>query len=192
MFKKMTLKTKMLLSICSLIFIMFASTIGLVAVKVNTMVKNEAIDKAEQMAYRYGSVVKAELEIAMNAARTMAQFLEGLKNSGESPNRKTINEMLKQLIQRNPGFVGVWTCWEPNALDGKDADFANTEGHDSTGRFIPYWNRGAGKIVVEPLMDYEQPGAGDYYLLSQRTGEETILVQTRCKRQLPRVMYILR
>jgi len=41
----MTLKTKMLLSICSLTFIMFASTIGIISVKVNTMVKKQALLK---------------------------------------------------------------------------------------------------------------------------------------------------
>ncbi len=60
-------------------------------------------------------------------------------------------------------------------MDNKDAEFADKEGHDNTGRFIPYWNRGGGKIIVEPLAGYDQPGDGDYYLMSQRTGNETIL-----------------
>jgi len=175
MFKKFTLKTRMLLSICSVAFLAFAVTITFVAVKASNMAKTEAIDKAEQIAYRYSGVVKAELEVAMDAARTTAHLFEGVKNSTDAPKRSNLDTMLKQLLERNPDFIGVWTCWEPNALDGKDAEFANKEGHDSTGRFIPYWNRGAGKTVVEPLMDYDQPGAGDYYLLSQQTGNETIL-----------------
>ncbi len=175
MFKKLNLKTKMLLSICSVTFFAFAVTIAFVAVKASNMAKTEAIDKAEQIAYRYSGVVKAELEVAMDAARTTAQLFEGIKKSVAAPERRNLNGMLKQLLDRNPDFIGVWTCWEPNALDGKDMEFAGKEGHDSTGRFIPYWNRGAGKTVVEPLVDYDQPGAGDYYLLSKRTGKEAIL-----------------
>ncbi|MCD4736167.1 MAG: hypothetical protein K8R53_09000, partial [Bacteroidales bacterium] len=175
MFKKFNLKARMVLSICSIAFLAFAVTIAFVAIKSSNMAETEAIDKAEQIAYRYSGVVKAKLEVAMNAARTTAQVFEGIKNNIDFPERKTLNGILKQLVERNPGFIGVWTCWEPNALDGKDAEFVGQEGHDHTGRFIPYWNRGAGKIIVEPLADYDQPGSGDYYLTSQSTGNETIL-----------------
>jgi methyl-accepting chemotaxis protein len=175
MLKKFNLKIRMVLSICSVAFFAFAVTIAFVAVKSSNMAKNEAIDKTEQIAYRYSGVVKAELEVAMDAARTTAQVFEGIKNSVEVPQRQTLDGILKQLVERNPNFIGVWTCWEPNALDNKDAKFAGKEGHDNTGRFIPYWNRGGGKIIAEPLAGYDQPGDGDYYLLSQRTGNETIL-----------------
>ena len=110
----------------------------------------------------------------MDAARTLAQTFEGIKQSG-APDRKVMDSILKQILERNAGFIGVWTCWEPNALDGKDSAFASAPGHDNTGRYIPYWNRGSGKIMVEPLLSYETPGDGDYYLLAKKSGNETIL-----------------
>ncbi|MFH0724805.1 MAG: methyl-accepting chemotaxis protein [Pseudomonadota bacterium] len=175
MFKKFNLKTRMLLTICSVVFLAYAVTISFVTVRAGNMARTEALEKAEQMAHRYGGVVKAEMEVAMDAARTTAQLFEGMKSGAAIPARDDLNRMLKQLLERNPGFIGVWTCWEPDALDGKDAEFAGKEGHDATGRFIPYWNRGAGKTVLEPLVDYEKPGAGDYYLLAKKTGKETLL-----------------
>ncbi len=175
MLKKFNLRTRMLLSICSVAFLAFSITIAFVATRAANMAETEAMEKAEQIAYRYSGVVKAEVEVAMDAARTTAQLFEGIKNSVDAPKRSDLNGMLKQILERNPKFIGVWTCWEANALDGNDAAFAGKDGHDSTGRFIPYWNRGAGKTILEPLIDYDQPGAGDYYLLSQQTGEETIL-----------------
>jgi methyl-accepting chemotaxis protein len=175
MLKKFNLKMRMMVTICSVVFLAFAVTIGFVAVRAGNMAETEALDKAEQIAYRYGGSVKAEIEVAMDAARTTAQLFEGMKNGTVIPDRMDLNRMLKQLLERNSHFIGVWTCWEPNALDGRDAEFVGKEGHDATGRFIPYWNRGAGKIMVEPLVDYETPGAGDYYLLTKRSGKETIL-----------------
>ena len=54
--------------------------------------------------------------------------------------------------------------FEPDAFDGNDKNFINAEGHDQTGRFIPYWTRGSdGAGVVEALASYEVPGDGDYY-----------------------------
>ncbi len=175
MFRKLGLKARMLISICSVAFLAFAATITFVSVRASNMAEKEAIDKARQIAYRYSGVIKAELEVAMDAARTMAQTFTGLKNSGEMPSRKTLDRILAQVLEDNPSFLGVWTCWEPEALDGKDKTHAGKPGHDATGRYVPYWNRGSGGIAVEPLLDYDKEGAGDYYLLSLRSGQETIL-----------------
>jgi methyl-accepting chemotaxis protein len=175
MFNQFHLKTRMMVTICPVVFLAFAITISFVALRAGNMAKSEALDKAGQMAHRYGGVVKAEMEVAMDAARTTAQLFEGLKSGSTPPDRDALNRMLKQLLDRNPGFIGTWTCWEPNALDGRDSEFVGKEGHDGTGRFIPYWNRGAGKTALEPLVDYEKPGAGDYYLLSKRSGKEALL-----------------
>jgi methyl-accepting chemotaxis protein len=42
--------------------------------------------------------------------------------------------------------------WEPNALDGRDAEFAGRKPeYDATGRYMPYFSRGpGGSINVEP------------------------------------------
>jgi hypothetical protein len=36
-----------------------------------------------------------------------------------------------------PGLIGTWTGWEPNALDGRDADFAGTASSDASGHAAP-------------------------------------------------------
>ena len=125
MFKKINVKTKILLSICSLAFFAFSITITFITVKTRNMDKIEAEDKVLQMAYRYSGIVKAELEVAMDAARTTAHLFEGMKNTVSAPERKNLNGMLKQLLDRNPDFIGTWTCWEPDALDKKDKGFIN-------------------------------------------------------------------
>lgn len=48
-------------------------------------------------------------------------------------------------------------------------------GHDHSGRFIPYWNRGSGEIRMEQLINYDVEGAGDYYQIAKRTGREVVL-----------------
>ncbi|CAN2042577.1 methyl-accepting chemotaxis protein [Candidatus Magnetomoraceae bacterium gMMP-15] len=177
MFKDLTIRTKMLVFICSVAFIAFAVTITFIAIKSRNTAKAQALDKAQEIAHRYSVVVKSEIEIGLDAARTLAQTFEGIKNSNNIPERKVLDAVLKQILIKNPSFVGIWTCWEPNALDGRDKNFVNAAGHDSTGRYIPYWNRGGrgGEIIVEPAIDYEKEGAGDYYLLSKRSGKEIIL-----------------
>ncbi|MCX7730453.1 MAG: methyl-accepting chemotaxis protein, partial [Candidatus Caldatribacterium sp.] len=89
--------------------------------------------------------------------------------------RTVLLEMFRRVLEGNESFLGVWACFEPNALDGRDAEFRGTEGHDDTGRFIPYLYREGGDIHLEPLHDYETPGAGDYYLLARESGREVLL-----------------
>jgi len=52
--------------------------------------------------------------------------------------RDSLNDILKNVIERTPYIVDMGTGWEPNALDNLDDLYKGTEGHDQTGRFIPY------------------------------------------------------
>ncbi len=120
----------------------------------------------------YGGI----LNTGSDAARSLADAITGVHSSGEPLTRDQVNAMLIAVLVDNPGFLGVYTLWEPNAFDGKDSSFVNAKGHDSTGRFIPYWVRGAdGKPTLTPLVDYEKEGPGDYYQLPKKTGEEVII-----------------
>jgi methyl-accepting chemotaxis protein len=100
------------------------------------VVLEEAQDRALEAARRWGTVVQGELQVAIDAARTVAQSLEGIKNRGVPP-RDMMDGILKNLLEQYPDFLAVWTCWEPNALDGRDSKFSNAVGHDATGRYIP-------------------------------------------------------
>lgn len=173
MLKKSNLMTKMLVYILSITTLAFAVTILSVAVRARDVAETEALEKAEEMANRYAGEVKAEMEVAMDVARSIAHSLEGMRRRGVPP-RDMVDGILKEILEKNPSFVGVWTCWEPNQLDGRDMDFVDAVGHDSTGRYLPYWHRNDGEIDIEPLKDYTADGAGDYYLVPRKTGKETI------------------
>jgi methyl-accepting chemotaxis protein len=134
-----------------------------------------ALENANNLAESHAKKVQALLEVPMDAARTLAQIMQLFDNLTPEERRKDYTLMLKGILEANPEFLGVWSCWEPNALDGLDANFVNTEGTDATGRFIPYWNRGSGAIKIEPLVDYDKKGAGDYYQLPLKTGQESII-----------------
>lgn len=155
------------------VLISFITTISFVTIKSNNMARESSFKQTEQLAQNYGNYVKAEIEVSMNSSRTLAQTFESLKNA-EKIDREGLNLILKNVLEKNPDFLAVWSCWEPNALDGKDLEFINKKGHDETGRFIPYWSRDNGNITLVPLIDYEIEGDGDYYLDAKRTHQEVI------------------
>ncbi|WP_421577778.1 methyl-accepting chemotaxis protein [Shinella sp. M31] len=90
----------------------------------------------------------------------------------EVPSRETFNAMMDRLLTENPIAVGVYTAWEPNAFDGKDADYSGKPGHDASGRYIPYTIRANGGTTIEALVDYDKPGPGDYYQVPKSTGKD--------------------
>ncbi len=110
----------------------------------------------------------------VTTARALAQTFTSMRELGIA-NRHLFDGILRETLACNPQYLGVWTVWEPNALDGRDCDFANTPGHDGSGRYIPLWNRGGGSIHLEPNTGYNEPGVGDWYLLPRERGEETVV-----------------
>jgi methyl-accepting chemotaxis protein len=172
-FRNLKLRTKLLISICSVAWLAFAVTIAYIGFHTKNIAEEEALDKARESAYRHANYVKLELNSAMDTAKAIARSFEGMKQQGIPP-RGMMDGILKQVLIDNPGFLAVWTCWEPNALDGKDTDFTDAFGHDETGRYVPYWNRLHGEIDVEPLVGYNVAGKGDYYLQTLKSEHEVV------------------
>ncbi len=174
MLKKMKLGSRMLLSIGTVALISFVITISYVTIKASNMSHQDAMDKAFEIAYRYSTNAQTELEEALNQTKSMAQVLKTLKVNNQVPDREYSNSIIKGFVQANPSFIGMCTCWEPDAFDGKDSEYVNKEGHDGTGRYIPYLYRSGNDINLEELVGYETPGDGDYYLVPKRNGKEMI------------------
>jgi methyl-accepting chemotaxis protein len=133
--------------------------------------QNQAIAEAKSAA---GSI-NSQIEVALDAARTLSHVFMSVKSGGMALTREQANAILMQVLEENPQFLGISTCWEPDAFDDLDIRYTNTRGHDDTGRFIPYWVRSGDQIKVIPLVGYETEGAGDYYLIPKATKQETIL-----------------
>ncbi len=175
MLRKFSLQSRMLLTICSTGLLTFAVTIAIVSWQASEMAKNEATRTTEATSGRYATMVSNELETALNAARTLALSQSGQMTSGDTPSRGAVEEQLKAVLAGHDSFYGVWCGWESNAFDGRDAEFASSDGHDATGRFIPYYYRSGQSIARDILVAYDKPGDGDYYLNSFRGGQETVL-----------------
>ncbi|MDR2110482.1 MAG: cache domain-containing protein, partial [Spirochaetaceae bacterium] len=134
--------------------------------EISRLVTNAVTSLTEENALE----IRAWLETYMTAARTTANFMSQYQEIAVNQRRETFNVLLKTIVTANPETAAVSTCWEPDALDGQDFRYVNTPGTDGSGRFIPYWSRTQNGIRLEPLVDYEVPGGGDYYVISKRTG----------------------
>ncbi len=178
-FRIRSIQTKIVLWAGLCLLLLAVGVIAYAAFTQRATALESARKEAMAAARSQAAAVDAEIEVALDAARTLAQQFAGLvvarQEGGDVPSRDQINAMLRQVLASNPSFLGVYTLWEPDAFDGRDAAYANTEGHDATGRFIPYWVRSGDKIIVEPLQGYETEGVGDYYLVPKRTLQEGLI-----------------
>ncbi len=161
--------------------LLVVATISMISFVINgavqKMARNSAEIIAKETAYHYGYIIKAELEVALDEARAMADFFEAsVTGHGFKANREQTNDFLKHFIEHNPNLLATYVAFEPNAFDGKDSEYINTAGHDETGRFIPYWSRNVqGKGTLEPLVDYQQIGLGDYYQIPKQMKRESVI-----------------
>jgi methyl-accepting chemotaxis protein len=132
----------------------------------------------------------------LDAARTMADTFMVAKssdNGGLELGRDQINAILLKVLKDNPNFNGTYSCWEPDALDGRDSEFkTGKDGNNAdTGRFTPYWNRDKnGNIAVQPLVEYDtrdrHPNAvlkGGWYINPKENHKESVSVKQPIKTQ---------
>lgn len=172
MFK--SLKGKLMFFIGIAVFISFSFTVAFVSMKTTSVSKEQSFEETKSISREHANYISKEIEKAMTSTRTIAEVFKTLKGT-ENRERDDFNKVLKNFLEDNEDYLGIWTVWEANALDGKDELFKNKVGHDKTGRFIPYWNRAHGKVSLTNLEDYDVEGAGDYYLLAKNTKSEIIL-----------------
>ena len=72
----------------------------------------------------------------------------------EARSREAVVQVLRDTMAASPELLGAGACFAPNAFDGRDAEMANTEYSDGSGRLIPYAM--ADKVI--PLNGYETAG----------------------------------
>lgn len=136
--------------------------------------EKEATEKTVATARAYAMEMRLNVEHGLDVSRNVASILESYKKNGHTQ-RESVAEALRELLVKNKFLIGTWTGWEPNAWDGKDADYVSAKGHDTTGRFVPYLNWEGGKASLTPLIGYANPGEGDYYLVAKARQKETMV-----------------
>ncbi|QGY41802.1 HAMP domain-containing protein [Pseudodesulfovibrio cashew] len=156
--------------------------------KVNALIENQTRQGLLATAEREANSLADKININLVTARTIADAFKAIRERPEASSfnlREMFNDILLTVLKDNPEFLGTYSAWEPDALDGKDAQYAGDKatGHDDSGRFVPYWNRDeSGRIARQPLVGYEDASLhpngvtkGGWYLFPRQRRKENIL-----------------
>ena len=176
--RRLPLTLKIVLPVLLALALGLAAAGYVVAERNGGIVRELALEKGDEISQRAAAVVRGRLDGVKRVVETLRGAILGVTTesaSGAPPDRQVVINILKGALAANPDLLGVSTAWEPNAFDGRDSWFTGADAHDETGRFIPYVAYSGGEIVVEPLVDYDTPGPGDYYQRVKQSGEAQLL-----------------
>ncbi len=196
-----SIKTKIVLGAALCIIILAASMLSLslwsqqksstfVDEKVRSLIEESTGRSLLATAENQAGRLRAKLERNIDTARTLASAFKSIRSDDSIRHdlnlRKIFNDILVTTLKANPEFLGAYTAWMPNAIDGNDAFYRgkNIAGNDNdNGRFVSYWNRGSsGTIVQQTLVGYEDTSThpngvrkGGWFLNPRERGRENIL-----------------
>ncbi|PKM82156.1 MAG: hypothetical protein CVU89_05775 [Firmicutes bacterium HGW-Firmicutes-14] len=166
---------KLVTSVLVAFFFVFTITGFFVYSRVKKQIELSTQLENKNLSQKLAKQVEESLNQGMTIARTLAKTVETDIRGPRHLSRDDVIQILYTVLDSNPDLLGTYVCFEPNAFDDRDNQYKYANYHDATGRFIPYVNKLTGSMAIEPLVDYETEGAGDYYLLPRKTGREQIL-----------------
>jgi methyl-accepting chemotaxis protein len=169
------IRARVLLGTLATLLVTLIASTALATVRATEFAERQAAAYAEELAGRYAEQTALDLQTAISVSRDFATVLDSLRSQGQVSRRQT-DQLLIDLMAAHPEFVAMSTGWEPDRWDGKDAEFLDDRSSDSTGRYLPWAYRDpSGAIEIEPLIDYDVPGDGDWYLVPKETKAPKVL-----------------
>lgn len=126
------------------------------------MIANSSFQSARKQAeyslQQAAQLVALEIERRnANAIRT-AKMMVLAQEEGLFGNRQDSSELANRVLNEFPEYTGAYFGYEPN-INEQDSQFTGSEyvqkTADESGRFLPYWYRDNGQLLVTPLADME-------------------------------------
>ncbi|MDR1867567.1 MAG: methyl-accepting chemotaxis protein, partial [Treponema sp.] len=149
---KIGIKLVSMISICNIITIVLSA--GVTQSISQREITKLAEEQAESLAEKGVEQIKNWFDSYVDTVRTIAQVMEGYKDIPAEERRTYFNLMLKQALTAHPEVTSFYANWATDALDGMDAQYANTPGMDETGRYIPSWRNTSDGPYVGPILGF--------------------------------------
>ncbi|MBQ5948550.1 methyl-accepting chemotaxis protein [Massilia sp. ST3] len=168
----LSLSAKICVTATTLVVLSLGITSSFIGVKSSRSAETEAIAHAHTLTREATALLQGRLAQNMAGIEAIAGALEATVGAQQAPTREQINHIIHKHISRAGDLVGSAATFEPNALDGKDAEFAGQKPHyDASGRYMPYFSRGAdGKVNIEPIVFGSDAAMNAWYEVPKANG----------------------
>lgn len=172
-YSTLTIRKKIMIALISVLSGFLILTSIVLVKQLSGTSKRNAVIKLYDSSKNLGSFVETVIKDVYDTNKTLANTFESFQEIPPENRRSYFNSLQKEILRDSEKFIDIWTVWEPNALDKLDYKFKNTEGHDNSGRFIPYWTKVNGKISMVPLTEY----VSGFWYENPKTSQHGILIE---------------
>ncbi len=138
--------------------------------------RRSAMATLEAEAASQAALVREEINTALTSAYGIKYAVEGLQRKGVT-DRHVFRAVVERFMQAHRNYLGGFAAWEPNALDGRDAELAGAPETNPQGRaMFYYYYEEDGSLTYEPFEDFDESDpATAYYTLPKRTNAPALI-----------------
>ena len=150
-FTKISLRRRIVFLGVILVLIGFSALIAVTTVHLETAAQKQSRAVLERMTLDVTATIKSDIGAMVLAVQHLRHSLEHLQHQGGEV-RAGIGAFVRNFAQKNPQYVGSAAAWEPNTLDGDDAEHVGSPYGDEQGRFAIYFFNtpsGVEKLVLD-------------------------------------------
>jgi methyl-accepting chemotaxis protein len=132
-----------------------AGVSSILLIRARDLQTREAFSGLEELTGRYSITMQNRYENYLSVAKTLAEIMNSYESVPVAERRSRYDNIISAIMESNPNFMGMFSIWKPNAFDGRDSEFVNDPGSDSTGRYMPWYSRRSGTLEKRSLSEYE-------------------------------------
>jgi methyl-accepting chemotaxis protein len=169
----LSLNSKICVAATALVVLSLAVTATVIGVKSSASAEAAALELARTSSREVVGALQSRLSTNLASVIGLGAAMRSTKAINQPLQREQIYELTRATLLGTDDLIGAAVTFEPNALDGKDAEFADKKPHyDASGRFMPYFTRNAkNEVNVEPIVFGTAAGANDWYDIPKRSGK---------------------
>ncbi|MFC4931279.1 methyl-accepting chemotaxis protein [Massilia sp. GCM10023247] len=169
----LSLNTRISLTATALVLLSLGITSVVIGYKGSAASEEAAMQLAHTAARESANVLQGRMGVSLKTVEVLAGGVEATTGNGTVLERAQLGEITRATLLGNADLVGSMVAMEPNALDGKDAEYAGQKPEfDDTGRYMPYWTRTAqGGVRVEPIQMTGVAATDSWYDVPKSTGK---------------------
>lgn len=165
MFMQLKSRQKLILSACAILLSAFVlldvfvltTSYSSSNAQARTIALLTSKDNAEKVVLNFENIETIGKSLAIQM-ETMVQE--------NAQSREIIISTMKNTLNLHRDIFGVAVAYEPDAFDGRDRQFVNAEGCDSSGRFMPYITKNRDEKIGEAFAS--ELSFYDYYTETQK------------------------
>ena len=162
-YRRLRMTPKIVLPVTVLLVMILGFLTWQIQSKSSQAIEDVAKRELAALGAQNGNYVRNYLNTAFSAAAALADGLEQALKKGMPPSRETLVAMEEGVHMGNPDIFGCGIMWEPNAFDGRDAEYKGVPGSNAEGRFLSYSSTGA------EVTDLNEQLAQSYYTVPKKT-----------------------